>query len=204
VTGPGGASGRVPGAVLAGGGSRRFGSPKALAELDGRSLISIAVGTLSAVADPLIVVTADERMSAAAGVPARPDLHPGRGPLGGLETALAWAEEGGAPGVLVTGCDTPLLSPEALGLVLGDGERSRVAEAQDGVHPLCGYYRTDLLAEVRRRMNADELSLQALVAGTPVQTVSLVDGLGADRARRELTNVNTPEALRSLEEAPHG
>ena len=190
---------RVPGAILAGGQSRRFGSSKALAELGGRPLIRIAAETLSAVASPLLVVTDDARVVEASGVESRPDLRPDRGPLGGLETALSWARELGAPGVLSTGCDTPLLSPEALRAVLGDGRRSAVARGRDGLHPLCGFYRVELLDEVGDRLDRGELSLHALVEGTPVTTVALAEHLGSDRAERELTNVNTPAALAALE-----
>ena len=52
-------------------------------------------------------------MEAALALPARPDLEAGLGPIGGLWTALQWASERGDDGVLLLGCDMPLVN-EAL------------------------------------------------------------------------------------------
>ncbi|MET3709664.1 molybdopterin-guanine dinucleotide biosynthesis protein A [Sphingomonas trueperi] len=104
------------GAILAGGLSRRFGSDKALAPLDGRALIDHVAAALAPHCDGVILCG----RAGEGGVPDRPAA--GLGPLGGLNAALHEAAARGAARVLVAPCDTPLL-PAALleALVAHDG-----------------------------------------------------------------------------------
>jgi molybdopterin-guanine dinucleotide biosynthesis protein A len=96
---------RILGAVLAGGESRRFGSDKAEALLDGKRLIDHATASIAPLCETVVVV------GRKGGVPDRP--APGLGPLGGLCGALVYGAEAGFDAVLTTACDVPEL-PEAL------------------------------------------------------------------------------------------
>lgn len=84
------------GAVLAGGRSSRFGSDKALAMFDGRSLLDHALAALRPHCDAVIVVGRDK----IADWP-RPDM----GPLGGIAGALIHAVEQGFDRVLTAPVD---------------------------------------------------------------------------------------------------
>jgi CTP:molybdopterin cytidylyltransferase MocA len=100
---------RLLGAVLAGGQSRRFGSDKALAELDDRPLIAHAAAALEPYVDTVAICgRAFAPYLALADRPA-----PGLGPLGGLAAALRHAADNGFAQVLSIGCDVPAL-PAAL------------------------------------------------------------------------------------------
>lgn len=94
---------RVLGAVLAGGRSRRFGSDKAMALLDGTPLIEHAIAALAAQTEA-VIVCGREWTDWVADRPA-PDL----GPLGGINAALHAAAERGFDAVLTVPCDAPLL-----------------------------------------------------------------------------------------------
>ena len=97
------------GVVLAGGNSSRFGSDKALAEIAGRSLISIAVDRLSGWCDEVVIAGRD--FGPARCIPDHP--APGMGPLGGLCAALRLAEDEGHG--LVLSCSVDCLDlPEDL------------------------------------------------------------------------------------------
>lgn len=99
---------------MCGGKSSRFGSDKALAEVDGRPLAAGIAASLRAVgADPVAAIGGTA--GPAFGLPTVPDRFPTEGPLGGLATALLWAKRGS---VLVTPCDLPLLRPEHLAALL--------------------------------------------------------------------------------------
>jgi len=77
----------IGGYVLAGGKSVRMGRDKALLELAGQPLVRHAVKKLRRVCMDVRVLSGNPDL--AAFVPIVPDLHPGCGPLGGMEAALA-------------------------------------------------------------------------------------------------------------------
>ena len=92
---------RVLGAILAGGQSRRFGSDKAEARIDGRKLLDQVADALRPQVNHLVVAGRDWP-----GLETVPDLpKPGLGPLGGLAGALdhAWRHDHDV--VLSSGCD---------------------------------------------------------------------------------------------------
>lgn len=91
----------ILGAVLAGGRSTRFGSDKALAELDGHTLLALAVDRLSGWCEHVVVVG-----RALAPAPTLPDWpRPDMGPLGGIAAALHLASDEGYDAVLTLGVD---------------------------------------------------------------------------------------------------
>lgn len=76
----------VGGYVLAGGQSSRMGRDKALLELAGRPLIAHAVNKLQRTCAQVAVVSGSPALGTFA--PLVADVHPGCGPLGGMEAAL--------------------------------------------------------------------------------------------------------------------
>ncbi len=96
------------GAVLAGGQSRRFGSDKALALVDGKPLIAHALDLLRSWCACVVVVGRDWPGLA------RVEDHPGPGlgPLAGLCGALLHASAHGFGEVLAIPCDMPGLPPD--------------------------------------------------------------------------------------------
>jgi molybdenum cofactor guanylyltransferase len=77
----------VGGYVLAGGKSSRMGRDKALLELAGRPLVHHAVMKLRRMCMDVRILSNNPELAAYA--PILPDLHPGCGPIGGMEAALA-------------------------------------------------------------------------------------------------------------------
>lgn len=100
----------ILGAILAGGASSRFGSDKALALLDGRSLIDHVAAALAPHVAALIVCGRTHRDFET--VADRPAAE--LGPLGGLNGALHHAARQGFDAVVSLPCDTPVLPPELL------------------------------------------------------------------------------------------
>jgi molybdopterin-guanine dinucleotide biosynthesis protein A len=75
--------------VLAGGRSTRMGRDKAMLPLAGRTLLARAVATLRTVATEVVLLgDRVDRPDLQGADRAIPDLHPGCGPVGGMETAL--------------------------------------------------------------------------------------------------------------------
>jgi len=103
----------ILGAVLAGGKSARFGSDKALAELDGRTLIARAVDALSGWCEHVVVVGRET-----APAPTLPDWpRSDMGPLAGLAAALHHAVDEGYDAVLSCGVDSVDLPDNLLALL---------------------------------------------------------------------------------------
>jgi molybdopterin-guanine dinucleotide biosynthesis protein A len=105
---------RILGAVLAGGRSIRFGTDKALAMLDGRTLIAHAVTALGQEADSVILC--GRCLPKLPWVEDRP--AGGLGPLAGLNAALHFASRNGFDAILCAPIDVHPL-PAALRLLAG-------------------------------------------------------------------------------------
>lgn len=122
------------------------------------------------------------------GYPVLSDLHPGCGPMGGLETAL---KLGGADWSLVTACDMPRLSVESLRLL---AERTLTAPEERGCvvpltkrgwQPLCAVYHVSCLPVVEQAIALNRLRMLDLITLLQLVPVSLEPSI--------LSNVNTPE-----------
>lgn len=148
------------GAALAGGASRRFGSPKALAKLHGRPLWELAAERLRAVCPRVVVVAADPETFPG---PAVRDRTPGLGPLGGVDAALALAAEAGMDGALTLAVDMPW-APETVLRRLADefdaglaGDARPQAPRSDspwGFEPLCAAYPVGALVPLEEALAA--------------------------------------------------
>lgn len=170
------------GAVLAGGESRRMGTPKADLEYLGVSFLDHAVANLSLVVADVVVV--GDTYSGP--LPATPDAVGSAGPLGGVLGALRYA----APRpVAVLAVDLPLVSIALLSRliepVVGDGEL-RMASDGERIQPLCAVWGQGL---------ADPISSYLEGGGRSVlRFVDSVERLELIRADPQiLTNINTPQ-----------
>jgi molybdopterin-guanine dinucleotide biosynthesis protein A len=144
----------VLGAIIAGGASSRFGSPKALARVGGVRVIdrvALALRTCVA-ADELIAIVNNQELADSIGLPHRPDALAGMGALGGVHAALLWARELGYAGVLAGGCDMPFLSPALLQQVLARRSGNDVvipaSDGPRGVEPLSAFYSTRCISAI--------------------------------------------------------
>jgi molybdopterin-guanine dinucleotide biosynthesis protein A len=115
-----------------------------------------------------------------------PDIHPGLGPLAGIEAALA---SGRGDWNLIVACDMPGLDATWLSKLLETAEIGNLpcVAARDGagiLHPLCAVYHNDCLAAVQR----------AIVRNRP-RARDLLNDLEATAfdVPAMIPNVNTPE-----------
>lgn len=161
------------GVVLAGGASRRFGSDKALALLDGRPLIDHGIAALSG-CDAIAVAGRDwPGVIALADRPA-----PGLGPLGGLNAALHHGAAHGFSHVACLPVDCPALPNDWLAS-LGDGPAHAAGQ------PLVGIWPVALAVSIDTFLAGGGRQVRLWVAGAAARIVDL--GL--------LPNINTPGDL---------
>jgi len=196
--------GRVSGIVLAGGASKRYGSDKLEAVLEGRSLLARAVDSVAAISSEVIVVVApgDERaLPDRAGVPVRrvvdPEAH--GGPLVGLLAGLEAAQQ---PLVVVAGGDMPTLSVDVLNamvrtLAATEGSTDAAILVRHGeARPLPAAIRNGAATQAARRLlGEDERSLRALFAILRTRRIPESEWRGLDPAGETLRDVDTPGDL---------
>lgn len=173
----------ILGAVLAGGRSTRFGSDKALAELDGHSLLALAVDALSGWCEH-VVVTGRETAPA----PTIPDWpHAGMGPLGGLAAAMRFAQDEGYSQILSCGVDAGRL-PEDLLERLGEAPAYLAAQPVIGLWPLSATATLEALlhSEERHSMKrfAELVGARAVALPEPIANINTPADLAALAARR--------------------
>jgi molybdopterin-guanine dinucleotide biosynthesis protein A len=174
----------ILGAVLAGGKSTRFGSDKALAELDGETLLIRAVDMLSGWCEKVVVVGREE--APAPTLPDRP--RPGMGPLGGIAAALYDARDEGYELVLTCGVDS-LDLPEELTELLSP------APAYLADQPVVGLWPVSAIKPLEAILHGDgRHSMLAFAEAIGARAVQL------DRAT---ININTPADLAAAEKR-HG
>ncbi len=179
--------------MLAGGKSRRFGVSKVLAPLSGAPMATWGVRALQAAGLPVGVISDEEGVEAALGLPARPDLEAGLGPIGGLWTALQWASERGDDGVLLLGCDMPLVSEDLLRTILAwsDVAPAVVPVGPEGPEPLCALYRSTCTPEVERMLHSDDRSLRGLAEAVGAAFIGEDAVARVADAQTTFLNVNT-------------
>lgn len=169
----------ILGVVLAGGQSSRFGSDKALAEIDGHTLLALAVDTLAGWCEHVVVAGRET-----APAPTLPDWpRPGMGPLGGLAAALRLAADEGYDAVLSCGVDSVGL-PDDLPTRLGGGPACLSSQ------PIVGLWPTSAVG-----------SLEALLhAEAPHSLYRFAETIGARMIDLDQppANINTPADLAAL------
>jgi len=168
---------RAAGIVLAGGRSERMGSPKAMLEWHGSTLVRRAVGLVARAVDgPVVVVRArgQELPPLPDDVELATDRRDGRGPLQGIAAAVEHIGDR-ADVAFVTGVDAPLLHPAFVAHVLRalrPADDVALPRAGGFDHPLAAAYRLAALAPaLEARLASGDLKTRSLVAGLRVHAL---------------------------------
>ena len=172
----------LTGILLVGGASTRFGSPKALARLDGRTLAEIGWETLAFCDERIAVGKAADAMELP--FPVLDDGARVRAPIAGVVAGLCAAANDLC---VVLPVDTPRVVSATLRELIA-ACTGGVAVPQTG--PLPGVYRKSALAALEGALAAGTLSLRDAIADLDVTVVEV------DPA--QLINVNRPDDLVGL------
>ena len=185
------------GGILVGGASRRFGSPKAMAELDGVPFAERVAEALAECVDDLVVIGGGPLPEGLESLPRVADRSGLAGPLGGI---LGFFDAPGPErGLLVAACDQPLLDPAALRWLLELRTREAIAvlarldAGAARLEPLPGLYAPACVPELERLAAAGG-SLQPLSRAPGVRIAVPPAAL-----RRAWTSVDTRAAAQALE-----
>jgi molybdenum cofactor guanylyltransferase len=202
----------VEGFVLAGGRSSRMGRDKALLQFGGRSMLEIALDKLRALPLPAPPRIAGARSDLGAVA----DLHPGCGPLSGIEAALAVSIR---PLNVFLPLDMPLLPAKFLVWMLHraqiTGAMVTLPRINGRPQPLCAVYHRELLRPITRSLLAGDYKVMRVIGSAVPRTefidifdVELVAAADPDMfafsplpAYRWFHNCNTPEDIAGIENA---
>ena len=183
-------------AILAGGKSARMGSDKARACLLGRPLLEHVVARLHGLGREIILITNTPNDHAHLGLPMFGDILPGKGPLGGIYTAVSYAA--GQP-VLVVAGDMPFLNRDLLRYMIDltpgfDVVVPRLCGRPEGLHAIYG---KGCLDPIRARLERDRLKVIGFYDNVRVRYVDEAEIDRFDPDHRSFFNINTPADLKA-------
>ena len=189
-----------------------MGKPKALVSFCGAPLIYRSLERLAPIANQLIITTTDSasldsiRIDAVDTSGRKPelhtDVHPTRGALSGIYTALYYASQ---PAVAIVACDmvfpsAPIILAE-LKLLQETGSDLVIPKTSHGFEPFHAVYRkASCLPAVKAALDRGEVRASGWYDAIKVLEFSHADVLAADPRGGSFINVNTPAELASLEQ----
>lgn len=179
--------------ILAGGNSRRMGRPKALLPVGATTLIEWLAARLAPGLAHLLVAGRDESQLPAG---LRPhlvrDLHPGVGPLAGVEAGLVASPY---DTVVAIGCDMPAVTPALMRRLVAaasaDGVDACVPRVGGEPEPTCAAYRRSAAGPITAALSEGRFKAAAVLTAL---TVAWLDG--EDPAL--FANLNTQEDYRAF------
>ena len=181
------------GVVLVGGLSSRMGRDKALIEIDGTTLLERAIELLRPHAREILVI-GDPAKYSPPHATVIPDDEPGKGPLGGLVTAMGRARY---VRLLVLACDLPNIGDRLLVKLKGELDRGYdavVPKHDELIEPLAGAYHRHAIEPFMACIRNDVLKMSEALARVRTSFLDIVpgsDGWPEDLFR----NLNTPADL---------
>lgn len=186
---------KIAGIVLAGGMSRRFGEPKALANWQGRTFIEQILKVMKTTIQDVVVIThpdIEERIVTLVEVPVIEDIpsYRGNGPLAGIVSGM---EQIKADWYIVSPCDTPNVSSEWIMELVGQmsDDHEAVVPIIDGrKQPLLAAYHWSVKEKIYTLLEEDKRSMGQLLSQC---NVKYVVGEEMNIPKEWFVNVNTKE-----------
>lgn len=182
---------QVTGVVLAGGKSSRFGSNKALCEIEGFSFLQYIITKLKPYTYE-IVISGSQQEYNNLGVSVLSDEFENIGPIGGIYTALKYCT---TPWLLVFTCDMPLISNEVIMHLLASGRGERVIgwnfEEQQGLFPLL--ISKGVLNDIKKMIDMQQYRIKQLLQLDNSKIIDI-----PQEWQHYFTNINTYEEYKQI------
>lgn len=185
---------KTAGIVLAGGLSRRFGSPKAFVQMDAKYFYEFAVDALRSSCDEVVIVTRSElieRFPKSEKVITDISEFAGLGPLAGILSAMESVE---ADRYIVLPCDMPYINEEAVRRLIKRHEKNVTAVVSDGRHhPLVSIWDAGMKEGLQKSLRNKRLRVMHVL--TEMKVTWIPGNLLAENEGLMFMNVNTPDVL---------
>ena len=192
--------------ILAGGKSSRMQMDKAFIRIGDKYFIDVIIEKLSTVFENIYLV--GKIYSHPFLKQSIPDLVEGKGPIGGILTALTHSEKNIN---FFIGLDYPLLDSRIIEILLEISEKDNfnclayVPKLEDGIHPLFAIYRREIINKVKECISKNRYQVRCIYNNTKTKYINLIikaieysDNLTKEDIKRCFYNLNTPEDYKAL------
>ncbi|MCI0661101.1 MAG: molybdenum cofactor guanylyltransferase [Acidobacteria bacterium] len=200
----------IAGYIQAGGHSSRMGQDKSWLEIEGVPMIERVLIAMQPVIEQISIVINSknqnykkyEALAGRWGVEIIADLHEHRGPLGGIDTALANCLK--HESALILACDLPFITPGFLSFLckkhLPDNRQEVTVplDQENRLQPLTAVYHRSCRASIKQMLDDDNLKVDQLYSRVRVQQVNFAEFAHLPQAYRFFNNVNTLEEYERL------
>jgi Molybdopterin-guanine dinucleotide biosynthesis protein A len=180
--------------ILAGGKGSRLGREKAWVELEGKSLLQIAVSNVEFLDSEIIIVKAPNRelppISSEINIRIVHDSFAGKGPLAGIFTGLTSSR---FQYNFVLACDMPLLNKELVTYMSSVAKPYDAVVPRPGDHlePLQAIYSKGCIPEIEKLLSLDEKSVLEVFKRVHTRFVELSEIKRFDLSDTSFVNINT-------------
>ncbi len=161
-------------AILAGGKSSRFGTPKEHAIFRDRKLIQISLEIAGKISTNKMIISGNRYPELSPNIPVVKDIIPDLGPIGGIYTAMHQAD---TPYIATLPCDMPLLTPRVY-QILATHQKDIypvAAISESGLEPLVGIWPVSNITVFLESICHKRLSLRNVLAQTNAATIYIPD-----------------------------
>jgi molybdenum cofactor guanylyltransferase len=173
---------QIAGAVLAGGESRRFGSPKAFAKREGKYFFQFAVNALSSLVQEIYIVSHPSLVPRFQQVTDQKvmideEVYRGQGPLAGIYTVMKRTD---TEWVFVLPCDMPYIRTSTVAKMMEyiDEQFDIIVSAHFGrIQPLVGIYHRRTVEHIEQLLKAKNNRMMSLLECCCVRYVNEQDFL---------------------------
>lgn len=176
--------------ILSGGKSSRMGEDKGLKLLNGKPVISYLIDSLKKT-DFEIFIIAHHSDYKQFNLPLISDIIEGKGPIGGIFTALSHAQED----VFVLSADTPFITQENILILKNEHKKGNItlAYSEEKIYPLFAIYPFQIIENIKKCIEKEHLKLMQFLEGNTIHKVNL------KLSPLEKININTKEDLEIAE-----
>lgn len=187
------ADGKVIAGILAGGGSRRFGSDKACAVYDGKSLLEWTIHNALEITDNINILTKKPKAYNFTGCRIIEDLLEVSTPISGIISIIPYVSDW----LLLLACDIPFFEKKVLDYLWDkrDSNKATIIHVNDKYQPFLGLYPKSVLPYWQEAFERKEYHLQRVIEGMPKIVIEQSDLMFAGIGLQSFLNINTPADL---------
>ena len=175
--------------ILCGGASSRMQTEKGLVCINGKTFIQYIIEAIKPITNNIVLVTKNKDYSTF-GYHLIEDIHPDKGPVGGIHTALQHSK---SEQNFILSCDIPFITSDVLKfLVSNHSENNNITFLSDEnkTYPLVGIYNKRIKNIFEEALLNNELRLQSVIKKTTYNSICI----NASQ-HYALQNINTKDEL---------